>query len=284
MQQRFLEQVHCPFCDADKPRPWGKENGYEAVKCGACGIVYVNPRPALAKISEATRLGQHETESGPLNVTYKYSRRKIRRYAQRIQSIYGEEIRQDKPLSWLDIGAGFGELVEALWMVLPKSSEVVGLEPMLPKVLAAKERGIVLQDGSLDSIDRQFDVVSLINILSHLPDVDGFLAKAAKLVKPGGTLLLVTGNGGDLSSAAEYPDRLDLPDHLLFAGKSHIVGFLERQGLDVEKFEARRLDTAIWAAKNLVKHVIGRPAHLVVPYRSDFRDVSFKARKRVAQH
>jgi 2-polyprenyl-3-methyl-5-hydroxy-6-metoxy-1,4-benzoquinol methylase len=121
----------------------------------------------------------------------------------------------------------------------------------------------------------------LINILSHLPDVDAFLAKAAKRVKPGGTLLLVTGNGGDLPSSAEYPDRLDLPDHLLFAGKSHIIGFLERQGFSVEKFEARRLDTAVWSAKNLVKRVIGRPAHLVVPYRSDFRDVSFKARKKV---
>lgn len=279
MLQEHLEHIPCPFCGNDSHRPWGTENGYQAVKCEACGLVYVNPRPAADKISEATRLGQHETESGQLTVTYTYSRRKIRRYAQRIRSLYREEITGNQPMSWLDIGAGFGELVEALQMVLPESSEVVGLEPMQPKVAAARERGIVLQDGDLASIDRQFDAVSLFNILSHLPDVDGFLAQAAGLVKPGGSLLLVTGNGGDLETREEYPDRLDLPDHLLFAGKDHITTFLGRQGLTVERFQARRLDTGMWTVKNAVKRAIGRPAHVVMPYTSRFRDVSFKARK-----
>lgn len=279
MKQQLLEHIHCPFCGANEHRPWGSENGYDAVKCVSCGLVYVNPRPVLDNISEATRLGQHETESGRMDIAYKYSRRKIRRYARRIHAIYSEEIEIGRPLSWLDIGAGFGELVEALGLVLPKQSEVVGLEPMQPKVKAARARGIALQDGELATIDRQFDVVSLINILSHLPDVDGFLAQAAKLVKPGGTLLLVTGNGGDLASSDEYPDNLILPDHLVFAGKSHVVGFLQRHGLSVEKFEARRTDTAFWAAKNLAKRAMGIPERLGFPYRSPFRDLAFKARK-----
>jgi len=274
-----METVDCPYCHADHPDPWGIENGFTAVKCGDCGLVYVNPRPSLRGISDATRLGQHKIGTGQVDVAYTRSTRKMRRYARRIQAMYGAEIFAGKPIRWLDIGAGFGELVEALATVLPPGSEIAGIEPMARKVASARSRGLAVSDADLDSIDRDYDVVSIVNILSHLPDPDAFIARVARLVRPGGSLYLVTGNGGDLDSRTEYPDRLDLPDHLLFAGEAHIEGFLKRHGLVVEERDARRLDTPLWMAKGLVKRAIGRSAHVAIPYRSRFRDVSFKARK-----
>jgi 2-polyprenyl-3-methyl-5-hydroxy-6-metoxy-1,4-benzoquinol methylase len=280
--QDGMEEVNCPYCRLDRFYPWGVENGFTAVKCDGCGLVYVNPRPSLSAISEATRLGQHRIGTSQLDVAYTRSARKIRRYARRVQAMYGAEILSGKPLCWMDIGAGFGELVEALGTVLPPGSEIVGIEPMDRKVVSARSRGLAVSDTELDSVDRDYDVVSIVNILSHLPDPDAFIARVARLVRPGGSLYLVTGNGGDLDSRNEYPDRLDLPDHLLFTGERHIAGFLERHGLIVEKTDARRLDTPLWTAKSLVKRALGRRAHVAMPYRSRFRDVSFKARKAVS--
>jgi len=64
-----LEPVSCLLCASDDARPWGRENGYTAVKCKRCGLVYV-PWPRLDAISEAARTGLHPTEAGELNVSH----------------------------------------------------------------------------------------------------------------------------------------------------------------------------------------------------------------------
>ncbi len=42
-----------------KSLPWARENGFTAVKCLACGIVYVNPRPIISLIRQAVKTGVH---------------------------------------------------------------------------------------------------------------------------------------------------------------------------------------------------------------------------------
>lgn len=279
MSAAHLETVACPYCASSAHSHWASENGFAAVKCQSCGLVYVTPRPSLNAISEATRLGEHQLESGTLAVAYNRSARKLRNYRRLIAGNFRKELAAGKPIRWLDIGAGFGELIEALGQVLPEGSRVTGIEPMAQKVASAQARGLDVRSDSLADIQDQFDVVSMVNILSHIPDPDIFLAEVARLVRPGGTLYLFTGNGGDLESRSDYPDVLDLPDHLLFAGEKHIRGFLERQGLAVELVHRRRKDTVSWSLKNLAKRAIGRSGKFILPYRSGFRDVAFKGHK-----
>ena len=43
------ESVNCPFCNANVPELYerfGSELQYSYVKCGNCGLIYTNPRPA----------------------------------------------------------------------------------------------------------------------------------------------------------------------------------------------------------------------------------------------
>ena len=271
-------EVACPLCGEAGGSEWGRENGFTAVKCAACGLVYVSRRPDDAHISEATKVGQHRSETESLNFVYKRSARKIRRYRKMVRKALGAA-HPRQPVSWLDIGAGFGELIEALQEVLLSGSEIFGVEPMGPKADAARQRGIPITSDPLASITRQFDFVSLVNVLSHLPDPREFLGEIARLVKPGGYMLLVTGNGGDLDSSRDYPDRLDLPDHLLFAGRGHVAQFLAESGFELVHANARRIDTPLWAAKLLVKRMLGKPVPLIMPLRSPFRDMQYLARR-----
>ncbi|PEQ11623.1 hypothetical protein B2G71_15985 [Novosphingobium sp. PC22D] len=231
----------------------------------------------MAAIDEATRLGQHRTDAGVLKVEYRPIPSSLKLYRGKIRAAFAERIDAGRPLSWLDIGAGYGELVAVAMDILPPGSSVLGVEPMEAKARAAQAHGLPVRACTLDSLEGSFDVISLMNVFSHLPDFRSFLGDLARLLKPDGSLFLRTGNGGDLSRRADYPDKLDLPDHLVFAGRSSLRRILEEQGLTVTWEDTERLDTVRGAAKLMVKKALGKPVPFLLPYTSPFRDCFVRA-------
>lgn len=273
-----LESVSCPLCGGVRGDDWGAENGFACVKCAHCGLVYVNPRPSLDEISRANEIGEHRTANEILRVVYKRSRRKALRYAATIRTIFPDLVSSTMPVRWLDVGAGFGELVEVLQEILPAGSQVMGIEPMAPKALDAQERGLPVYQADLSQIAGRFDVISLINVFSHIPNFHDFLARLRPLLKDDGELFIETGNGGDLASMHDYPDLLYLPDHLVFAGETHLRDYLERSGFSILSTSTVRVDTAVQFGKNLLKAALGKRIKLSIPYRSPFRRVLIRAR------
>jgi 2-polyprenyl-3-methyl-5-hydroxy-6-metoxy-1,4-benzoquinol methylase len=275
-----LEFIRCPLCETSDTEMWGAENGFNCVKCIQCGLVYVNPRPSLEEISHANEIGEHRTTDAPLKVVYKRSRRKARRYASTIAAIFPDVMTSSTPVSWLDVGAGFGELVEVLQSMLPPGSRVMGVEPMAPKVAEAQRIGLPIYQKDLAEISERFHFISLINVFSHVPDFRDFLARLRPLLRDDGEIFIETGNGGDLASMREYPDLLYLPDHLVFAGEKHLQAFLADAGFSIVSTNTFRVDTAGRFAKNLIKKAISQDVKLSMPYRSRFRRVLVRARLR----
>ncbi len=91
----------------------------------------------------------------------------------------------------LDIGAGSGILVEE---ALAAGWRAEGVEPSLNLADAAAGRGLSVQCGVLphSKISGPFDVVTLIDVIEHVPDPLGLLRNAADLLAPGGRMLIVT--------------------------------------------------------------------------------------------
>lgn len=271
-----LEHIACPACGADDNDPWGAENGYQAVSCRLCGLLYVNPRPSGDQISEATRIGMHQTEAGQLNLVAKRSPHRIAALADRIRAMFSDEIATGKPMRWLDVGAGFGETVEAAMAALPLGSEAIGVEPMQPKVAAAQALGLPIVDTPLAALPGGYDVISLINVFSHIPDFKDFGGQIARLLAPGGSVWIETGNVADVSRG-DYPDRLYLPDHLVFAGPEQMTRILSDLGLKVVRVDPVRVDGPLYTLKAIVKSVVdGRP-RFRLPWTSPFRQVHYKA-------
>jgi SAM-dependent methyltransferase len=266
-----LEYITCPGCKSERSTPWAEENGYSAVKCADCGMIYVNPRPQLVSRPESVKAGKHPTEDGSIDVTSKYSGRRAAHYGRMVSRILSDVTNEKEPVSWLDIGAGHGEMVLALHRLLPPGSSVEGIEPNERKVKSANSRGINVSQKDLDSVTGKFDVISLINVYSHLTDPAEFIADLRRLLKDGGNILIRTGNAADLDSRKELPNELYLPDHLVFTGETQLRGLLDELGFDVVAIRYERYDTIVRCAKSVVKKVIGRPACLVFPGSSKFR-------------
>ena len=184
------------------------------------------------------------------------------------------------PVRWLDVGAGFGEFVEALTEYLPAGSACEGIEPMAPKAEFARSRGLRIRQAFLSEVTEKYDVVSILDIFSHIPNFHSFLQEIKSVLRPEGEVFIKTGNGADLESRSEIPGPLTLPDHLVFAGESHIRRFLQEGGFDVVSLRACRVDGFIHSAKNLVKWLLRKPVCLGVPYTSRLRTIYIRARLR----
>jgi 2-polyprenyl-3-methyl-5-hydroxy-6-metoxy-1,4-benzoquinol methylase len=275
-----VELIACPHCGGGDHHLWARESGFDAVKCDGCGLVYVNPRPGSETITEANKIGLHRTASGEqFSVKARRHPLRIARYKAILREMFGPELAAGLPVRWLDVGAGYGEFVEAVVGVFPNGSDISGIEPMQAKTAVARRRGLPISDRALHELDDQYDAVSLINVFSHIPDFIDFGAAICARIKPGGVLFMETGNGGDLVSRSDYPDKLYLPDHLVFAGAAHIEQIAAKLGLAVEAVRQEPIDNPLWCLKVLVRDLLDSRLTVKFPYASPFRTMFYKCRK-----
>lgn len=273
------EFINCLYCNSSESQVWAVENGYTAVKCGACGLVYVNPRPVSSLISEAVKTGVHADVGHGRTVIGSRLGAKVIRYQKLLKQMFPDVWASSKPVSWIDVGAGYGELVEAIKTLAPVGSTITGLEPMRPKAEAARARGLNIQECYLSDVREKYDFLSLINVYSHIPDFRSFLKDAVKVMTQNGEMLIETGNTADLRSRSEVPGDLDLPDHLVFAGETHLTGYLKEAGFSVLQVKRMRIDGMRRSLKNLTKKLIGRKNIVVnLPYTSAYRSLLIRAR------
>ena len=269
-----LEDVNCPCCGANATTPWATESGYSLVRCTACLLLYVNPRPSMQDISAANKLGEHRTEAGTVVVRAHRDARLVSGFRRLIAELFPD---LSGPVRWLDVGAGYGEMVQAAQSMLPPGSKVQGIEPMTAKTLHAQAAGINVVATPLSEVGEGHDVVSLINVFSHIPDFREFGRELRRVLRPGGTLLLQTGNAADLPSRSAYPGELYLPDHLVFAGEAQMGRILGDLGFRIEQVHRERLDSPAFVVRSAVKHLLRGKLLLQLPGTSPFRLVTYRA-------
>jgi SAM-dependent methyltransferase len=275
-----LEEIACPLCRGSASTTFATENTFTAVKCSECGLVYVNPRPSIELISKAVKTGFHAEVPGGRIVTVSRTASNVAFYRDLLRDMFADVWSSDKPLSWLDVGAGYGEVVEAVTSLAPGGSKILGIEPMKPKADAARKRGLSVQEAYIDGIAEQYDFISLVNVFSHIPDFHSFLAELGNRLTSSGELFIETGNIGDLAAASDAPTDLDLPDHLVFAGLGHMTRFLNEGGFDVVGTVQLKRDGYVNLLKNIARKLLGRPVTLALPYTSPYRRLMIRARRK----
>jgi 2-polyprenyl-6-hydroxyphenyl methylase/3-demethylubiquinone-9 3-methyltransferase len=121
----------------------------------------------------------------------------------RLCALFGRNPLAEQPLKGLrllDVGCGGGLLCEPLARL---GAEVTGLDAAAQNIeiarLHAGESGLRI-DYRHDSVEAladsgaAYDAVLNMEVVEHVADVDGFLAASAKLVRPGGAMILATLN------------------------------------------------------------------------------------------
>jgi len=223
-----MERAQCYNCGSDQHSYYAEENGFVLVKCSGCGLLFVEKPPSNESITQAHRQGVHRG-TGALDVTGHYDAAKVPFYLEVLRDMFGE-LRE--PRSWLDVGCGHGEFMTALEVFGQGRIQATGSEPNDRKREAARARSLNVSYFDLESHSATYDVISLLNVYSHLPDPPALIASFARLLNPGGELLIETGDTAHFS-AADHFRPFYLPDHLSFASEEIVRGILDRAGYDI---------------------------------------------------
>jgi len=225
-----LETVACYFCTSGHNEIWTEENGFTVCKCTGCGLLYVNPRPRLSDISDAAKTGLHEGAEvqNAIGSYWPYTKPGFKR---RVRDMF-PELDFRSPFAWLDVGCGYGEFMESVSELSAGKGKVRGCEPSAPKLQSARDRGLDVSFFRLADHADRYDYVSMLNVYSHLPNPTETLSEIRSLLKPGGELLLQTGDVTGLRRE-DFPYNLGLPGHLSFAPEAVLRGLLQRAGFSV---------------------------------------------------
>ena len=234
----------------------------------------------MKEIDFAVRTGEHSLQNVKLNVRSRRIAKKVKLYKKTLLKMFPETWNSVRPITWIDIGAGYGETLQAISAMAPQGSKVIGVEPMQHKAAIAQRNGLNIVNSYLKPFQFKADYISAVDIFSHIPDFHSFLKDVVTNLAPNGELFIETGNLADLNFRAEFPGELGLPDHLVFAGERQLCMYLNKVGLDVIDIKRDRVDGMHNLVKNLVKKILRRPATISIPYTSTYRQIKVRAKLR----
>lgn len=246
--------MNCAVCGAGPARPKLEKAGVRIQACPGCGLAFWEPpsdfRPEaiyddgyFAGSSHDRGYDDYAGLEGSLRENFARRVRRLPRPAD------GGAHRL------LDLGAAYGFAVDeahrAGW-------NAVGIEISR----AAARRAALVTGGRIAVADasrtpfgsRGFDVVTLWDVLEHLRDPHAAIAEAARLLRPGGCLVLTTGDVGSLVARLSGPrwHLYTLPEHLFFYTRRSLRILLESHGLRVERVRA---ESSVYTLGYLVERV-----------------------------
>lgn len=145
----------------------------------------------------------------------------------------------------LDIGGGTGNF--GLAFMRERGGQATLLEQSPQIAAVARQKGLTVLEGNFHNITvpDQYDCVSFLDVLEHIPDPLAALIKARQALKPGGRVLLSVPNIGHWSVVWDLLEgRFDyLPvgilcaTHLRFFSRTGLQTLLSDAGLSIERWE-----------------------------------------------
>lgn len=134
----------------------------------------------------------------------------------------------------LDVGAATGFFVEQSNSI---GWDAVGIEPSEWAATDARtELGVDVQTGDLESIrfpDAAFEVVTLWEVIEHLPDPRTTPREIRRILRPDGRLILSTPDAGSLAarlSGKRWLGWRKVPEHLFFFDRLNLDRLLIQEG------------------------------------------------------
>lgn len=257
---QLWEEVPCNLCGCNeyrvKIRPWvhdfdpeqilsasgGVRGTQQIVICQRCGLEYANPRLRSDRVVAAYSRAVDElyAEAGPGRMAT------FRRGLELVEKFCPERGRL------LDVGCACGFFLrvaqDAGW-------EAEGVEPSAWSAEYGRSKlGVSITPGTLREVrfsEESFDVVTMWDVLEHMPDPTAELREVYRVLKPGGLLVVNYPNAGSLlARLAGRAWWFYLSVHLYYLTPHTLARLLEKAGFRVR---AHRRHVQVLPLGHLIK-------------------------------
>ncbi len=224
----------CTLCGKHGTRPLFSARGYDLVACRHCGLAFLSNPPGGAEVEALyTDPDYHGALLDPANPTFERMRATARQHLRFLR----RSVAEGAGLKLLDVGCSSGLFLDE---ARQSGFEVHGAELSASTAAFAREHfGLSVHSGDwrdAGHADASFDVITLFDVIEHLPDPLAELVAIRRLLKPGGLLLQSTPDIDGLFPRLSYllARRLDYwphpePPHHLFQFSRRTLGALTEQ-------------------------------------------------------
>jgi SAM-dependent methyltransferase len=226
------ESRPCPACGSTEAERVGESDGFEIAGCRSCRTLFTARLPESGESLDY----DHYYHEGNLEVPAFVRKRLDETVAQ-----FDGERRTGR---WLDVGCGAGTLMEA---VRDRGWDVVGTEVSASAAEAVRAKGFDVRAGELRQLGLEtasFDVVSMVEVVEHVPDPRALLAEARPLLRPGGALYATTPHGRGISARLLRTgwSVVAPPEHLQLFSLRGLRSALESAGFVVDSAKTQAVN------------------------------------------
>jgi SAM-dependent methyltransferase len=209
--------VDCRICDSPNFSEYLHGRGHRIVECLDCGLRYVNPQPTRKELRDF--YANFDLESTWRGDGEERFDRSIRKFVTQFRT----------QGSVLDVGSSRGNFLIAMRSA---GFAVYGVEPS-PKNsdFARSANGIDTYTGTVEEFlaaptRRDFHVITVLNVIEHVPDPRNVLTRLRELLVEGGLMVLAVPDARLHALIGETRKKLGFADPFWMKPRKHpLVGF-----------------------------------------------------------
>ena len=264
----LTERVSCNQCDSPHTSivAQGTDREYFSCpdifwikRCMGCGLVYLSPRPQASELGRIYPPGYHSYAMGGRGPRQRAAKLRFRR-------IILDHFKNVPFIRLLDVGCGNGWHLDLARAVGPRRIDTVGIDIDERAVATAQKHGHIAFAGRFEDVhlDRQFDLITMTHVIEHLSDPQAAVAKAARMLNPGGVLAIETPNIGswEYRRFKAHWGAYHIPRHWTFYDRDSIQSLGELEGLKLVDWYCHPGPTHwVWTMHNIALSRKGWPWH-----------------------
>lgn len=221
----------CTLCHSNQARVLASFPPYEVVRCLACGVGFLRPRPTEAEMQEVyARQEYFEAEAGSGYSDYRSQERSLRRtFAGLLRLLRRRGLTGGR---LLELGCGYGYFLTEAAGHYPHRTAT---DYSSGAALQARATGAEIHVGGLDEVplEQSFQLIAMIQVLEHLYEPVRTLQLASQRLEPGGAIVAAVPN---LASPLRHLlgkrwPSYKIPEHLTYFDAGTLARTFREAGL-----------------------------------------------------
>ena len=237
-RDEFVE-IGCPFCGSVEGETAFVKEGFAYRLCRDCASLFASPRPSPEALADYMALSEalEFWSTHFYRQTAAARRQKMFRPRAALAASLADRQGLGADAVCADVGAGYGLFLAEL-AATRRFGRLVAIEPDARLAAICREQGFPVVERWVEDVgdgEVRADVATAFEVIEHVFSPLAFLGACARLVAPGGVLLVttLTISGFDLQELWEHSRQISPPQHLNFPSLDGVRGLVRRAGLDL---------------------------------------------------